>query len=449
VNWPNPNAASVVLLRGVGDAAEVYVCRRVGTARFLSGFSAFPGGSREPEDGDPADALGTARRTAAREALEEVGVSLDPEALTLAGVWVAPAYLGVSLTTAFFLTRADALSPRIVNAEHTHGAWTRPAAALEAWSRGEVLLAPPTLHLLRSLDAPEDERLARCLAPAEARGAPPRYAPIRPHITLFPVRTPTLPPATHTNCYVLHDADDLWVVDPASPDPQEQAALVEFIDAHRARGRSLRGIALTHAHHDHVGGVEALRSATGAPVFAHADAARRLAFSVDHTLSAGDTLTVGRYVLDVVHTPGHDPGHVVFFDRATRAVVAGDLVAGLGTIVVDPDEGSMSKYLESLALVRAMDPSALLPSHGGVIGGAREKLDEYVQHRLWREAKVWDALPSKSNIGLDALLPVVYGDVAPTALPIARLSLRAHLNKLVEDGRAAASAGGWSRATLA
>lgn len=449
MSWPTPNAASVLLLRGAGDATEVYLCRRAGTARFLSGFSAFPGGSREPEDGDPADALGTARRTAAREALEEVGVSLDPEALVLAGVWVAPAYLGARLTTAFFLARADLLRPRIVNTEHTHGAWTRPADALDAWSRGEVLLAPPTLHLLRSLDAPEDERLVRCLAPAEAHGTPPRCAPIRPHITLFPVRTPTLPPATHTNCYVLHDAEDLWVIDPASPDPDEQAALAEFIDAHRALGRSIRGIALTHAHHDHVGGVEALRAATGAPVLAHPDAARRLPFAVDRALNDGDTLVVGRYTFDVTHTPGHDPGHVVFVDRATRAVVAGDLVAGLGTIVVDPDEGSMSKYLESLARVRALAPSALLPSHGGVIGGALEKLDEYVQHRLWREAKVWDALPSALPATLDALLPVVYGDVVPAALPIARLSLRAHLNKLVEDGRAAASAEGWARAPIA
>jgi glyoxylase-like metal-dependent hydrolase (beta-lactamase superfamily II)/8-oxo-dGTP pyrophosphatase MutT (NUDIX family) len=440
-----PNAASVLLLRGRGDALEVYLCRRVGTARFLSGFSAFPGGSREPEDGDPADALGTARRTAAREALEEVGVALAPEALTLAGVWVAPAYLGVSLTTAFFFARADALSPRIVNAEHTHGDWTRPADALEAWSRGELLLAPPTLHLLRSLDAPEDGQLARCLAPPEAQGAPPRYAPIRTHITLFPVRTPTLPPATHTNCYVLHDADDLWVVDPASPYPQEQDELAAYIETHRAQGRVLRGIALTHAHHDHVGGVEALRAATGAPVFDHAEAARRLPFAVDRLLSDCGLLQVGRFAFDVVHTPGHDPGHVVFFDRATRAVIAGDLVAGLGTIVVDPDEGSMSMYLKSLARVRAMDPSALLPSHGGVIGGALEKLDEYLQHRLWREAKVLDALPRTAPATLETLLPAVYADVAPAALPIARLSLRAHLNKLVEDGRAAASAAGWSR----
>ena len=110
------------------------------------------------------------------------------------------------------------------------------------------------------------------------------------------------------------------------------------------------------------------------------------------------------------------------------------MVAGLGTILVDPDEGSMALYLQSLARVKALEPTALLPSHGGVIGGAREKLDEYVAHRLWRESRVLDAV-GEAPRSLDTLLPLAYADVAPSVFPIARMSLRAHLVKLVDEGR--------------
>ena len=426
----------------------MYLCLRSASARFLSGFHAFPGGSTEPADGASDEADTRARRTAVREVLEEVGIHIEPDALEPAGVWTAPPYLGVDLRTAFFLARAENLDPRIVNTEHVEGAFVRPADALARWARGEILLAPPTLHLLRVLaeTAEEDALAARCLEAPEARGEPPRYARVRPHLTLFAVRTPTLPPATHTNVYVAEHGADLWVFDPASPYAEDQAELEAYVRARVAAGATVRGYVLTHAHHDHVGGVMALRAAIEAPVCAHPDAARRVHFPVDRLLADGEPLQVGDVRLQAVHTPGHDPGHLVYLDLETRAVIAGDLVAGLGTILVDPDEGSMALYLQSLARVKALEPSALLPSHGGVIGGAREKLDEYVAHRLWREGRVLDAV-GEAPRSLDTLLPLAYADVAPSVFPIARMSLRAHLVKLVDEGRVHLDANGaYSRA---
>ncbi len=362
---------------------------------------------------------------------------VSPGALVPAGVWTAPPYLGVDLRTAFFLARADDLEPRIANAEHVEGDFVRPSEALDRWAQGRLLLAPPTLYLLTALaetDDDDDDLAARCVSAPEGQGTPPRYARVRPHLTLFAVRTPTLPPATHTNVYIAERGGDLWVFDPASPYAEEQAELEAYVRARVAGGATVRGYVLTHAHHDHVGGVEALRSAFEAPVWAHPDAARRVHFPVDRLLSDGETLPVGDLRLQAVHTPGHDPGHLVYLDLETRAVIAGDLVAGLGTILVDPDEGSMAQYLRSLARVKDLEPSALLPSHGGVIGGAREKLDEYIAHRLWREGRVLDAVGEGSR-SLDALLPLAYADVAPSVFPIARMSLRAHLVKLVDEGR--------------
>src|SRR5207237_7980655 len=72
-------------------------------------------------------------------------------------------------------------------------------------------------------------------------------------VILVPLRTPTLPPATHTNCLLLGD-DQLWVVDPGSPWPEEQQILRETLDRLASEGRKAAGVILTHHHHDHTGG---------------------------------------------------------------------------------------------------------------------------------------------------------------------------------------------------
>jgi ribonuclease/clavin/mitogillin len=71
------------------------------------------------------------------------------------------------------------------------------------------------------------------------------------------VRTPTKPPATHTNCYLV-GSREVVIFDPASPYEEEQAALASCVDDLIAEGRTVREIILTHLHPDHVGGVNAL-----------------------------------------------------------------------------------------------------------------------------------------------------------------------------------------------
>ena len=155
------------------------------------------------------------------------------------------------------------------------------------------------------------------------------------------VRTPTLPPATHTNCYRLGDC----VIDPASPYPEEQERL-------RRWAGPIRRVLLTHHHHDHIGGVEELVATTGAAVWAHADA--QVPFRVDHRVADGDRVDTGAGVLIALHTPGHADGHLAWQLEGTGDVIAGDLVAGEGTIVLLPPEGNLAVYLASLARVRGL-----------------------------------------------------------------------------------------------
>jgi len=272
-----------------------------------------------------------------------------------------------------------------------------------------------------------------------------------PGVGVLAVRTPTLPPATHTNVYVLGQQERV-VVDPASPWPDEQKALLDALDG--AGGRVAQ-ILLTHHHHDHVAGAVALRDALAArgrvvPIVAHPTTAQWLhdEITVDRHLDGGAVLGTddGRR-WEAVFTPGHAPGHLVLHDESSGVVVAGDLVAGTGTILIDPSDGDLAQYLDSLAQVQARGPGALLPSHGPVLEAGEQVLAYYIAHRHLRNEQILEALAGRGVVGPDTLVPAVYPDLAPIAHPMAARQIESHLRYLTAQGSVVAAAGGWMAAT--
>ena len=116
-------------------------------------------------------------------------------------------------------------------------------------------------------------------------------------------------------------------------------------------------------------------------------------------------------------------------------MIAGDMVAGVGTILVDPLDGNMAQYLASLERMRALHPTFLGPAHGPVLRDPDAYLRHYRQHRLDRESKVFAALTAQAQRP-DQLLGQVYGDVSRASWPVALRSLRSHLIHLGEQGLA-------------
>jgi ribonuclease/clavin/mitogillin len=126
-------------------------------------------------------------------------------------------------------------------------------------------------------------------------------------------------------------------------------------------------------------------------------------------------------------------------------MIAGDMVAGEGTILVEPTDGDMAEYLASLARMGELEPSMLLPAHGMPIRDPQRVLDHYVAHRLAREAKILAALSAHGAPASPAeLLPRAYDDAPRAAWPLAALSIEAHLIKLEREGRARRVGGRWS-----
>jgi endoribonuclease LACTB2 len=262
-------------------------------------------------------------------------------------------------------------------------------------------------------------------------------------IALFAARTPTLPPATHTNSYALGTREVL-LVEPATPYPDEQQAWIAWGRGLAASGRRLVAIVATHHHPDHVGGVHELTRALDVPLWAHAETASRIDVPVARVLEDGDAIPLDGPVAEIwkiLHTPGHAPGHVCLWNADERAVVVGDMVASVGTILIDPVDGDMRAYLEQLDRLARLDARLALPAHGEPIDRPTDLFRGYIAHRQRREAKIVAVLSSRRASGsvaptAEEILPDAYDDVPATMWPIALLSLRAHMKKLDDDGRA-------------
>ena len=252
-----------------------------------------------------------------------------------------------------------------------------------------------------------------------------------------PLKTPTLPPATHTNCWVVDLGDRVAVVDPGSPYLEEQARLDRFLGILAAEGRPAREVWLTHGHADHVGGVAAL-AARGLTIRAHRGIAPRLPGVLFKPLRDGELLG-GRY--GVLFTPGHARDHVVFQDQETGALLVGDMLSTLSTVVIDPPEGDMAEYERQLARLAALGPAALYPAHGQPATDGVAALRACLAHRAEREAKILEALREPGRLG--EITERAYADVAPAIWPVAERSGLAVLLKLQAQGRAAEVDGRW------
>ena len=480
------DAAAVILLRQNTDATnpEIFWVQRNYRLAFLGGFHAFPGGQIDDTDAAvdirnaPDKTTATMISGAARELFEELGVLaahggdtltqgqrtsllddlnsqrlpwpellkhyglyLDANDFAFAGRWVTPPFSPRRFDTWFFLVKCPPKqTPHVVQGELIDGEWIAARDAYNRWLNTEVLLAPPTLHALSTLShGLTSDLLERFLDVPESHGETVRRIEFYPNYVCFPIRTPTRPPATHTNCYVVYTSEEILVFDPGSPYEDEQLALSEFVKGLVDEGRRVKAIVLTHVHPDHVAGVNPLVSSLGGgvTVAAHRATADALTdIEVTQLVEDDETLTLAgdpAIRLHALHTPGHARGHLCFHDRDRAILLTGDNIVGLGSVLIDAPEGNMKHYFDSLRRMRAIEGlKVLFGGHGPPMANAYAKIDEYINHRLEREKNILAAV-REGAINPKEIVARVYADVSPKAHALAERAVLAHLEKLVAE----------------
>jgi len=234
-----------------------------------------------------------------------------------------------------------------------------------------------------------------------------------------------------TNTYVV-GTQALALIDPG---PEDDAHLKAML---AAAGGRLRWILCTHTHVDHSPGARALKAATGAEVIGmHAPphGNQDAGFAPDRAFGHGDALDGGDFTLRAVHTPGHASNHLCYLLEEEKLLFTGDHIMQGSTVVINPPDGDMAAYLDSLEALLALDIAHIAPGHGHLLDKPHAEARRLIAHRLQRERKVIDAFAANNPATLDELLPIVYSDTPQRLHPVARRSLHAHLLKLEREGR--------------
>jgi glyoxylase-like metal-dependent hydrolase (beta-lactamase superfamily II) len=230
-----------------------------------------------------------------------------------------------------------------------------------------------------------------------------------------------------TNTY-LTGGPEIVCIDPGPDDDRHLAAILA---AAKSRGGSITAIALTHSHPDHRPLALRLATTSGAAVYCFDPSAGE---EYAQALADGDVVRSGDLELIAVHTPGHTRDHLCFFDLATRTLYTGDHILNGTTSVVHPGEGDMSDYMNSLRRVQALHPLTILPGHGERMDDAAAVIEEYIAHRLEREAQVLVAAQGRPAFTPMDLVPALYTGYPVEVYPLAAWTVQAHLDKLVRDG---------------
>jgi glyoxylase-like metal-dependent hydrolase (beta-lactamase superfamily II)/8-oxo-dGTP pyrophosphatase MutT (NUDIX family) len=246
-----------------------------------------------------------------------------------------------------------------------------------------------------------------------------------------------------TNTYLVGGpAVNRWtVIDPGPDDSAHQQALL------RAAPGPIERILVTHTHPDHSPGAAALARATGAPVLGRRplhSAGQDARFEPTEELTGGERFELGpAATLRVIHTPGHASNHLCYLLEEERLLFTGDHLMQGSTVVINPPDGDMAAYLESLRALPRLELEWLAPGHGFLVANPNEVITALIGHRLAREAMVLAALGSLQPAPVSALVQEVYADVPDALHPVAGRSLLAHLLKLEAEGRAARDGNLW------
>ena len=421
------------------------------------------------------------------------GLRLAADSVYLLAHWTGDRDLPRRFDVPFLVARMpEGQEPVADETEQFEPVWVRPADALARHEAGQFFMIYPTIRTLQRLakfvstqavlDAVAHEQplwvscpRAGLLGGTEARymedempfgelalvcpdgqivhpldWQTERAVPLLRNVQRLTAPNPGVMTGPGTNSYLVGDpATGFIAIDPGPADAEHLDKLW------RAAGGDIRMIVCTHSHPDHSPGaaplqalcVQAGRAAPpilGLPSAPTARAAS--AFTPDRALQNNELLALmgkapeGKitHTLQVIHTPGHAANHLCLLLQEDGLLFSGDHILNGSTTVIDPPDGNMADYLDSLdrldALCAEHSVEFILPAHGHVLGGpingARSAIAKLKAHRLAREAKVLAAMQALPDGSMEDWVQHAYDDVPPRMWPVAQRSLLAHVERI-------------------
>ncbi|SFR63391.1 Glyoxylase, beta-lactamase superfamily II [Marinobacter daqiaonensis] len=414
------------------------------------------------------------------------GLSLPLDRLAYLSHWVTPPGPPRRFDTRFFVAALpEGQSPTHDRVETIDHVWLTPEQAMVEHRKGTRLFASPTLRTLRILagfDTTEELiRYARSQPPeaepdkpwpaikagkpvsiepgtppfdevrkvdpeglgqARAEIIPERPVQLADAVVRLTCPNPSAMTGPGTNTYLLGVTGGEWTV--IDPGPAEQRHLANILEI---TGGRIGQVLCTHTHPDHSPGAAVLKHETGAIVRGmHAPAEDPIQdhdFAPDQVPVDGDRIDTAAGTLKVLFTPGHASNHLCFLLEKERMLFAGDHIMQGSTVVINPPDGDMKDYLESLDRLLLEDIRWIAPAHGFLIGKVQSVIDWLTTHRLTRERKIANSLREHGPGTLEELVKHAYDDVPASIHGLAKRSLLAHLIKLRKEDRARESDDVW------
>ncbi|KAL3097179.1 hypothetical protein niasHT_030174 [Heterodera trifolii] len=197
-------------------------------------------------------------------------------------------------------------------------------------------------------------------------------------------------------------------------------------------------IIATHWHHDHIGGITGIlrRFPDNNNEKIRLMKCQRFDGKSESTENAfefvenGQQIEVEGATLRIIFTPGHTSDHISLWLEEEKALFSGDCVLGEGSAVFE----NLTEYLRSLRKLLELDPVRIYPGHGPVIDNPREKVNEYIEHRLQREKEILKTIREEQPVSAIRIASMLYPNILPTRRMGSLFNVRHHLAKLVSDG---------------
>ena len=401
--------------------------------------------------------------------------------------WITQAGRPKRYDTRFFVAQApEGQTAEQDNHETVGQVWVRPEQAIEMNKAGTIELMFPTIKTLESLtpfkeveELLEYARLPKpkvLIAPftATARDGkqhilipgdfaytevrkidpenkgtarsfiePGQSVTIGERITRVTAANPGMMTGPGTNTYLIGDAQTgVAVIDPG---PLLDEHIENILNA--ASG-PIKWILCTHTHIDHSPAAKSIKEKTGAQIYGRPAPAfpnQDQTFAPDYVITHDQVLNIAGTTLRVIHTPGHASNQVCFLLEEQGMLFTGDHIMQGSTVVINPPDGNMAQYLESLKLITKYSVNYLAPGHGFLMTNANEIVERLIIHRMGRENKVLAGLRASSQpLPLEELVKHAYSDTDRRLHKVAMRSLQAHLDKLLSEGRVQHQNGTWS-----